>query len=551
MVTRSREMNRGVANRYRQVHGRDLRGEGRQITHWIDRLIAHHRDAEVTREGGQVRGAAAIFILQAHEQDAGGFQDRRPVRERRRFFRLGAGAFAEPGYSDDPPALRGYGVFVAQRACQGGIGDQIGFPRERGERRTQPTAQLRDRGLETHIRLEGRVDRTFAHGDEPDAGEGGLEQRHEARRAHQHDLGAAREQVGQHGPQNQGLAQALLGPNHDFLPGQILALPVGILQAAVHAVALAAFETPQQLDPSLREAPLRQQRARALIAGIGVVRLAREDAVVVAARGFGLPADVEQRAHVAQRGRKVGLKFQRSARAGFRFGVMLEAQQDRAQVAGGVGVVRRERRHAPEVALRVGKAAGPQQSVAEVLMSVLEIGLERDRMFDKRDALGAALLAQEHAEQMQSIHVLRVGFEDLAVSLLGSGEVAAAVQVDGGLHEGIHVGSQFLSAAAAAASGSAQDPGAVCRNSRAEGYHGLSVRSRNQYQWAPRPVGASTHTGLARAPAICTVVLLTEITRSMAATWAAKGSRSPEESMAGSTAIFAPARAMSPAASPY
>src|SRR5215469_14390794 len=114
----------------------------------------------------------------------------------------------------------------------------------------------------------------------------------------------------------------------------------------------------------------------------------------------------------------------------------------------------------------------------------------------------------------------------------------------GGTTGGAPAATVSQSAARSAATGAAQSPGAVCRNSRAVGYHGLSERSLNQRQSGLN--GSSTHTGRASAPARCATAVSTVTTRSRLATAAAVSEKSVS-SGARSTRLPAARAAGSPA----
>jgi len=66
-----------------------------------------------------------------------------------------------------------------------------------------------------------------------------------------------------------------------------------------------------------------------------------------------------------------------------------------------------------------------------------------------------------------------------------------------------------------------QSAGEDWRHSRMDGYQGLSLRSRNQYQNPPYPLGTTVATGAPTAPAICAIVLLTVTVALSAESWAA------------------------------
>ena len=101
-----------------------------------------------------------------------------------------------------------------------------------------------------------------------------------------------------------------------------------------------------------------------------------------------------------------------------------------------------------------------------------------------------------------------------------------------------------------------QSPGVPCRNMRRRGYHGLSSPSVNQYHSkALPPRGNNIQTGISIAPAKWTVLLLVDITRSIAATCAANPSRSFIESTEASWCTVKPVsffkRIRSAVQSPY
>jgi hypothetical protein len=116
----------------------------------------------------------------------------------------------------------------------------------------------------------------------------------------------------------------------------------------------------------------------------------------------------------------------------FRFDRLAFGSQDDAEVVVRIGVARLERDRTTVGGDRVVELDAVLPDDAEIAVPIRALRLELEASLDQRHRLLAPrLLVGEHAGEVQRVGVVRCGFEDGAVDLVGGRQLPSLLQHDG------------------------------------------------------------------------------------------------------------------------